>query len=153
MQKSNWSARITLLVFVISILCSTGLYSQSYQHDSDTHQKLVEKAKKTDFEGLTSIISFDKQNNYYAVKTSSIKSRYIKIRILEQSYEDDYLVNIGTFNNLEYLLFLVKKTPDTESINVEKLIDNYNTTAIQELDKLDSEQVRLWLLQHDKYIK
>ena len=153
MQKSNWSARITLLVFATLILYSTGLFAQSHKKESVTHQKLFEKAKNTEFKGFTSMISFDDHNYYYAVKTSDIKSRYIKIRLLEQTFEDDYLVNIGTFDNLEYMVFLVKKIPGRENRDIEKIIVDYYNIANQELNKLDSEQTRLWLLQHDKYTK
>ena len=153
MQKSNWSARITLLVFATLILYSTGLSAQSHERESVTRQKLLEKAKNTEFKGFTAMISFDDHNYYYAIKTSDIKSRYVRIRILEQTFEDDYLVNIGTFDNLEYMLFLVKKIPGRENRDIETIIVDYFNIANQELNKLDSEQTRLWLLQHDKYTK
>ncbi len=81
---------------------------------------LLEIAKNSDFDNNVSMEIFkDEKNSYYAVDISKLTSTYEQIRILELSFANSTLVNIGSDKQTGFYLFLVnnKLNKSTEEIN------------------------------------
>lgn len=141
------------VAIAILMLFTFNLNAQNKVDDISTYS-LIEMAKKNTSNELCYLLSQNEVNNYYAVNTSTIDSRYVKIRILEQSYESDFLVNIGiSSNELEDMIFIVKKSSNKNSDNVKSTINDFIDKANKELSTMNPERLRLWYMQHDKYQK
>ena len=152
--KSAIVAFVLMLTFSFPILLHA-------QHDSymGTETKLSKaelllKAESTDFNNSISTRLFhDEKNSYYAVDVSKLPSKYEKIRILELSFADNALVSIGSDENIKYYFFLVNNTLDKSSNEIQKLFNEFSVQSKTELQAMNDEQIRLWLIQHDKYSK
>lgn len=147
---------ILAIVLITTISFPNLLFSQ---HDSYagketklTTSELLLKAEQTDFNKTISQKVFeDEKNTYYAVDVSLLSSKYEKIRLLELSYADKILVSIGTDNEKKYYFFLVNNTLEKSADEINNLFDSFSTQSKTELQSMNDEQKRLWLIQHDKY--
>jgi len=141
---------IITLFFASSVFAQQGEYMGAEKNI--TSSELVTKANETNFDGgLVAMIFKDEKNTYYALKNSDIESRYIKIRILEQSYSDNKLVNIGSSLNKEYLMFLVNNTLNVNKDEITEIFNIYYSTALKEKTSMNEQAMTIWLHKHDKY--
>ncbi|MBC8319384.1 MAG: hypothetical protein H8E34_01540 [Bacteroidetes bacterium] len=144
---------VILLIFFPGLLIA--------QHDSYkgieakfSENELLTMAGAADYgDNISAKIFEDEKNTYFAVDIGKLSSEYEKIRILELSYADNALVNIGSDKNMEYYLFLVNNTLNISSHEIIKVFDEFKVQSISELQVMNNEQLRLWLIQHDKYSK
>ena len=131
------------------------------QHDSYmgtetklSDSELLSKAESTDFnDNISTKLFQDEKNSYFAVDVSKLPSKYEKIRILELSFADNALVSIGSDDSMKYYFFLVNNTLNKSADEIEKLFNEYSVQSKTELQAMNEEQIRLWLIQHDKYSK
>ncbi len=115
---------------------------------------LLSKAEVADYgEKISAKIFNDEKNTYYAVDVNKLSSAYEKIRVLELSFSDNALVNIGSDSNTGYYLFLVNNTLNKSTDEINNLFHKFLVQSKTELQEMNEEQIRLWLIQHDKYSK
>ncbi len=148
----KYSLVLAMLLFVTTAFSQENKYLGEEVNIS--HSELIQLANNTNFNGtIASEIFKDEKNTYFAIDNNSIKSRYVKIRILEQSYSDNTIVNIGSSVNGGFMLFLVNNVLiDTDSNPVD-IFTQYQKTAIKEEASLSNEELSIWLNKHDKYSK
>ena len=116
--------------------------------------ELLSKAKSADYgHNISAKLFQDEKNSYFAVDVSKLPSKYEKIRILELSFADNALVSIGSDDSMKYYFFLVNNTLKKSADEIEKLFNEYSIQSKTELQAMNEEQIRLWLIQHDKYSK
>ena len=152
MKHNTLQSLLTIIVFfvVTSVFAQQGIYIGV--EENITNSELIVKANETDFnEGFAAKIFKDEKNTYYAINNSRIESKYIKIRILEQSYSDNELVNIGSSLKQEYLLFLVNNTLGVSEDKVIEMLNVYYSTALKEETSMSEQAMTIWLNKHDKY--
>jgi len=142
---------------LISLLVTGSLYAQqqgSYIGDEPSLESssLLTKASMANFEnGICAKIFEDNKNSYYAVDVSQLTSQYEKIRLLELSYKDRVLVSLGSDSDVKYYFYLVNNTLDRSSTEVAQIVTDFLLQSKDEENALNSEQLRLWLIQHDKH--
>jgi len=145
------------LVLAISLIVTSAFSQESKYLGEEVnilHSELIQLASETDFNGeIASEIFKDEKNTYFAIDNSSIKSRYVKIRILEQSYSDNKLVNIGSAVDGGFMLFLVNNVLIETDDQVVDIFKEYQEKAIKEESNLSEEELSIWLNEHDKYSK
>jgi len=149
---------IIFFILIISFTVTGSLHAQSGNYIGNEANiesgSLLSKANMTDFEDqICAKIFKDDKNTYYAVDVSKLSSRYEKIRILELSYEDKVLVSMGSDTNTKYYYFLVNNTLDKSPKEIDDIVFGFLTQLKNEEKALNDEQMRLWLIQHDKYTK
>mgnify|MGYP001182377368 FL=1 len=116
--------------------------------------ELFAKAQSINFQGqIAKAIFSDEKNTYFALDNTSIESRYVKIRILEQSYSDKFLVNIGPDIDSGYMLFLVNNSLKKSQEDIVNLIDTFRVAAVKEEASMNEEAMKLWLSKHKKFSK
>jgi len=151
--------KIRLILTLLSIiLLSSVSFTQNNKYlgiEKDiSGSELIVKAQNTDFEGqIAKEVFSDEKNTYFALDNSAIESRYVKIRILEQSYNDKVLVNIGPEIDTGYMLFLVNNTMNKSQSDIVKLLDTFRVTALKEEASMNEEAMNLWLSKHKKFSK
>ena len=148
----------TAFALTILFVCPTYLNAQqgSYRGNEAKLSKseILLKTKSLDFgDNISAEIYKDEKNTYYAVDISKLSSKYEKIRLLELSFADKALVNIGSDSSTGYYFFLVNNTLSKSSEEINKLFTGYLVKSQDELKLMNEEQLRLWLIQHDKYSK
>ncbi len=142
--------------FLMLFLFSTAFAVSQNKHYLGTEPdlpaaKLLQNAAKANFNGhMAAQIYKDDKNTYYAVNLQKIKSNYLKIRLLEQSYKSKYLVSISANIKADYLLFLVNNTLKKSNTQIVTLLESYLQKAKNEALTMNAEQMRLWLLSHQK---
>lgn len=152
--KSYFIAFVLTLLFSFPVLLSAQQGSYKGGEAKLSESDILLKAKAADFgDNISAQIFYDEKNTYYAVDISKISSKYEKIRILELSFADKALVNIGSDNNTGYYFFLVNNTLRKSSDEINKLFSEFMVQSQVELKTMNEEQLRLWLIQHDKYSK
>ena len=115
-------------------------------------EDLIEIADKTEFgDNISSYLMQDIKNKYYAVKVSKLATQFEKIRLLELSYEDNEIVSMGADENNIYYFFLVNNVLNKTKEDINYKLAEFSNTSKKEYQELNSEQLRLWLIQHDKY--
>lgn len=149
--------RVTLTLAAIISLSSVS-FSQNTnniaQEENITTIELIQKAEVTDFnDQKVKMIYSDNKNSYFAIDNSLIDSRFVKIRILEQTYKDKTLVNIGPEIDEGYMLFLVNNNLNKSREDILKLFDSYRVTAIKEEASMNKESMKSWLENHKKFLK
>ncbi len=142
--------------FLVTILFSGSIYSQQSSYMGTeamiNHSELLSKAKATDFgKSISAQIYKDSKNTYYAVDVKKLSSKYEKIRLLELSYADKVLVSMGADSDFNYYFFLVNNTMDKSPDYVYDVLNSFLSQSKEEEKTLSDEQLRLWLIQHDKY--
>lgn len=141
-----------------SLLFTGLLYAQQENYKGQetnlSSEELIAKAQTVDFgDKLSNKIFDDEKNSYFAVDVNKLSSTYEKIRVLELGFENNTLVNISSDSNTGFYLFLVNNTLDKPEKEINSLFDEFQLQSKAELQKLNEEQLRLWLIQHDKYSK
>ena len=145
---------IIIFLFVLVMPITSNAQNNSYAGDESdiTTTFLMSKALEANFNNeISSQIWKDEKNTYYCIDINNIDSRYEEIRILEYCFKDNKIVNIGKDDN--YMYFLVNNTLNVDNKTVTDTFNKYHTKAIQEKQELNDEQMRLWLIQHDKDVK
>ena len=152
--ESTFTA-FTLMLF----LSFTGLLNAQNDSYIENGTKLSEselllKAESADYhDNISAKLFQDERNSYFAVDISRLPSKFEKIRILELCFADKTVVNIGSDNNMKFYYFLVNNTLNKSTKEINKLFFEFSVQAKAELQAMNEEQIRLWLLQHDKYSK
>ena len=119
-----------------------------------TKDEFIAKAESVDFgDKINTTIHKDEKNTYYAINISKLPSQFEKIRILELIFGDKNIVNIGSDINGKYYFFLVNNTLNKTSDDIDIAFEEYRKKSKEELEMMNDEQLRLWLIQHDKYSK
>ena len=149
---------IILFIVIIFFVVTGSLKAQSGSYTGNEANiesgSLLLKASMTDFGDEISVKIFeDDKNTYYAVDVSKLDSKYEQIRILELSYADKIIVNTNSDKTKKYYLFLVNNTLDKSEEEIITLFDDFSIQSKAELEAMNNEQIRLWLIQHDKYSK
>ena len=147
----------TILTLFISLTITGNIIAQGSYAGTEPkleYNTLLEKAKATNFNNeLSAKVHQDQKNTYYAIDVSKLKSEYEQIRLLELSYNSTVIVNTGNDRSSNYYLFLVNNTLDKTDEEIFVLFDNYSQQSKTEMLDMTGEQMRLWLIQHDKYSK
>lgn len=152
--KSSLIAFALILPFSFTGLLHAQQGSYIGTENSLSENELFAKATDADFgNNISTKIFEDVKNTYFAVDVSKLSSKYEKIRILELSYEDKALVSMGSDENTTFYFFLVNNTLNKSTEEIVGLLNDFLTRAKTELQAMNSEQLRLWLIQHDKYSK
>lgn len=143
-------AIFTLVTIPTLINAQSGNYSGN---ESNIYtEDLIEVADKTEFgDNISSYLMQDIKNKYYAVKVSKLTTQFEKIRLLELSYEDNEIVSMGADDNNIYYFFLVNNILNKTEKEINDKLTGFSITSKKEYQELNSEQLRLWLIQHDKY--
>ncbi len=159
-MKMNTITKRLTKSFILTILLSISFLAFSQNSIYLGKEKnidntfLLKKAETTNFNGnLAAKIYTDEKNSYYAVDLSKFSSRYEKIRVLEFTYKNRELINIYNDINGKYLLFLVNNTLNLQPSDVIDKLNRFKTEAEKEKSAMNEEEMKLWLKQHDKYIK
>jgi len=147
-----------ILTLLSIVMLSSASFTQNNKYlgnEKDiSGSELIAKAQNTSFQGqVVKEIYSDEKNTYFALDNGSIESRYVKIRILEQSYNDKYLVNIGPDIDSGYMLFLVNNSLNKSQEDIIKLLDTFRVVAVKEEASLNEEAMNLWLSKHKKFSK
>jgi len=153
--KIKWFTLILALILSINVPVSV-VAQGSYAGDENkvSTESLLSKAKEADFSnGISAKIFSDSKNSYFAVDLKKLTSNFIKIRILEQSYDNLILVNISNDNTKGYYLYLVNNSLKKSDEEVNTLFTDFLVQAKNEQQLMNDEQMRLWIIQHDKYSK
>jgi hypothetical protein len=138
------------LAFTGSLYAQTGSYAGNEANIESG--SLMSKANMTDFgDEICAKIFEDDKNTYYAVDVSKLASKYEQIRILELTYANKVIVNTSNDSTKNYYLFLVNNTLNKSEQDIITLFDGFSVQAKTELETMNNEQLRLWLIQHDKY--
>ncbi len=142
-------------IFVFVVLSPLLLASQNSKYIGNENNiqnaELSNKSKSTNFNDKYSAqIYEDSKNTYFAIDIAKLNSKYLEFRILELCYGDKAIVSIGKDNTNEYYFFLVNNTLNKSAEEINQTFDDFLITATNELSKLNEEQIRLWLIQHDK---
>ncbi|MAE07304.1 MAG: hypothetical protein CL661_12095 [Bacteroidetes bacterium] len=155
-------AKIKSLTITFTLLFSLSFTVLLYAQDDNYKGKeaslstteLSAKAETTDFKNnISAKIFIDEKNSYFAVDVRKLLSTYEEIRILELSFSNNNLVNIGSDKNTGFYFFLVNNTLNISEEDVNNLFNDFLVQTKTELLELNEEQLRLWLIQHDKYSK
>jgi len=147
-----------ILTLLSIVMLSSASFTQNNKYlgnEKDiSGSELIAKAQNTSFQGqVVKEIYSDEKNTYFALDNSSIESRYVKIRILEQSYSDKYLVNIGPDIDSGYMLFLVNNSLNKSQEDIIKLLDTFRVAAVKEEASMNEEAMNLWHSKHKKFSK
>ncbi len=110
-----------------------------------------ERAKLKFDEALSMQIFQDEKNTYFAVDASKLASRYEKLRLIDLTYGDKYLVNIGSNPAESFFYFLVNNTILEEVADVKLMFEEYAQKAKDELNQMTTDELNQWLAKHDKY--
>lgn len=151
--------RIRNIFVIIAIIASIGAtYAQNDQYlgkNKDVYlDELIQKAQNTDFSnGVSALIFSDEKNAYFAVDESRIESDYVRIRILEQSYSDKHIVNIGPGTGSSFIIFLVNNDFNVPTDKIIEDLENFYKKAKKEESLLTDEQKKDWLSKHNKFTK
>lgn len=155
--NSSFRKAVSLIVAVIiSSVSLLNAQDSSYSGVEEVlnSSDLVLMANKISFgENLCESFHKDVKNTYYAVNASALNSKFEKIRLLELSYANDAIVNIGMSDDGVLYLYLVNNTLGKTNQTIQDLFSGFAIQAKEELEKMNDEQLRLWLIQHDKYFK
>lgn len=144
-----------LLVITLNLLSGSCIFSQQETKENleqaFTISDLSKIAKETDFNGnMASVIHRDNRNTYYAIRTNSLDSEYVKLSILEQVYKDTDIVHIGISGDENYIWFLVHNDRAINSTDIIKKLNKFYENAIKQMNTLTQEQEREWMLWQDK---
>ena len=152
---SNTKIESTFIAFALMLSLSfPGLLHAQNDSYMGNENELLSKAESTDFsDNISAKLFQDEKNSYFAVDVSKLPSKYEKIRILELSFAGNTLVNIGSDKNMKFYFFLVNNTLNKTTEEINKLFNEFSVQAKAELQTMNEEQIRLWLIQHDKYSK
>ncbi len=144
---------LTIIIFTgFNMLAQDSNYSENEENIS--LDQLIEKAQSIDLsENLCSLIHEDLKNTYYVINANKLESRYEKIRLLELTYTDDALVSIGNNKDMTQFFYLTNNTLNKTTDDIQRLFEDFAVQSKSEMESLDTEQMRLWLIQHDKYSK
>ncbi|PLX03379.1 MAG: hypothetical protein C0595_07310 [Marinilabiliales bacterium] len=151
--------KLRLILTLLSIvMLSSVTFTQNNKYlgnEKDiSGSELFAKAQSINFQGqIAKAIFSDEKNTYFALDNTSIESRYVKIRILEQSYSDKFLVNIGPDIDSGYMLFLVNNSLKKSQEDIVNLIDTFRVAAVKEEASMNEEAMKLWLSKHKKFSK
>jgi len=152
--KSIFIAFALTILFTSPILLSAQQGSYKGKEAKLSTSEILLKAESLDFgDNISAEIYSDIKNTYYAVDVSKLSSKYEKIRLLELSFADKALVNIGSDISSGYYFFLVNNTLNKSNDDIVSMFTGYMIQSQDELRLLNEEQLRLWLIQHDKYSK
>lgn len=146
------------IVLILSLSFPFILHSQDTSYIGDeaslAANDLLELAENTDFDNNISMEIFkDEKNSYYAIDISKLASIYEQIRILELSFANNTIVNIGSDKNTGFYFFLVNNKLSKSTTEINNLFNKFVNQSKTELAEMNDEQLRLWLIQHDKYSK
>ncbi|NQU34944.1 MAG: hypothetical protein HQ521_17085 [Bacteroidetes bacterium] len=147
---------LTILVFLLILPGILNAQEDNYLGNEKKIQpeELLAKAMIADFSNsLSEKIYEDSKNSYFAVDVEKLNTKFERIRVLELSYGDDALVSIGTDENRLYYFFLVNNILNKTPEDINSTFIDFQIQATTELAKLNDEQLRLWLLQHEKFSK
>ena len=149
---------IISFIIIISFAVVGPLHAQSGSYIGNEANiesgSLLSKASMTDFgDEISAKIFEDDKNTYYAVDVSKLDSKYEEIRILELSYANKVIVNTNSDKTKKYYLFLVNNTLNKSEEDIIVLFDDFSIQSKTEYEAMNNEQIRLWLIQHDKYSK
>ncbi len=147
---------LTILVFLLILPGILNAQEGNYLGcEKKIHpEELLAKAMIADFSNnLSEKIYEDSKNSYFAVDVAKLNTKFERIRLLELSYSDDALVSIGTDENRLFYFFLVNNILNKTPEDINNTFIGFQTQATVESAKLNEEQLRLWLLQHDKFSK
>jgi len=142
---------------LVSILILTNLtFSQNNKYlgkEKDiTLSELLLKADNTNFEDqIVKRIYSDEKNSYFALKNNTISSKYVKVRILEQSYQDKSLVNIGPEMDDGYMVFLVNNTLNKSDNEIINLFESWRQKAVREMNSMGEAEMKKWIDEHIKF--
>ena len=115
---------------------------------------LIELAQQTDFKSdFVAEIHKDVKNTYYAIDNSRIDSRYVKIRIMYQTFSDNKIVNVGAAIEEGYSLFLVNNILTGEDNEIIEMFNSYYTIALKEEASMNEDEMIEWMSKNDKYRK
>ena len=145
-----------LLISTVTLLCifSLSVFSQDSSNIGLTANDLTAIASQTVFNtGFVAEIQQDDKNTYYAIDNSKIDSRYVKIRIINQTFHNSKIVNIGSSLDEGYILFLVNNTQLGEENEIIELFNSYYTKAINEESLMSEQEMINWMNKNDKYRK
>jgi hypothetical protein len=93
----------------------------------------------------------DQTNNYYVLSTQDIEHKFVTLYILEQSYNSNFMVNIGSSSDLDLHFFLVNKVHCKTDLDIYTELNTYIDKANNAIESMNQEQLRLWELQHNKF--
>lgn len=153
------SERVLLFIAIFTLVIAPTLISAqsgSYEgKESNIYiEDLIEVADKTEFgDNISNYLMHDVKNTYYAVKVSKLNTQFEKIRLLELSYEDNDIVSMGADENYNYYFFLVNNVLNKTEKEINDRLTEFSVISKKEYQELNEEQLRLWLIQHDKYSK
>lgn len=149
-----------LLFSTVLLLCifATTVFSQDNKYlgteEDLTASDLIEIAKQTDFESdFVAKIHQDVKNTYYAIDNSKIDSRYVKIRIMYQTFSDNKIVNVGASIEDGYALFLVNNTLTGQDDEIIEMFNSYYDIAVKEETSMNEDDMIEWMKKNDKYRK
>lgn len=151
--KSLWAFVLLMLVFTATPIITIGQNSSYLGKEKDINKDFLRvKADNAVFaDDICTSIYQDEKNSYYCINISSFESKFEEIRLLEYSYSDRHVVSLGKDN--QFLYFLVDNVHNLNNIDVVSIFKEFHEKAIQEKESLNAEQMRLWLIQHDKDTK
>ncbi|MCP4910831.1 MAG: hypothetical protein GY907_08995 [Bacteroidetes bacterium] len=93
----------------------------------------------------------DQTNNYYVLSTQDIEHKFVTLYILEQSYNSNFMVNIGSSSDFDLHFFLVNKVHGKTDLDIYTELNTYIDKANNAIESMNQEQLRLWELQHNKF--
>jgi len=148
----------TILLLTIIIFTGFNMLAQDSNYSGNEENisldQLIEKAQSIDLsENLCSLIHEDLKNTYYVINANKLESKYEKIRLLELTYTDDALVSIGNNKDMTQFFYLTNNTLNKTTDDIQRLFEDFAVQSKSEMESIDTEQMRLWLIQHDKYSK
>ncbi len=144
---------LTILIFTGSNMLAQNSNYAGTESNISLDQLIDKSVSMESSDKLCSLIYEDSKNTYYVVNANKLESKFEKIRLLELSYSDDALVSIGMNTDKTKFFFLVNNTLNKSTEDIEKLFEGFVLQSKTEMNKLNAEQMRLWLIQHDKYFK
>lgn len=156
MKKPPTKSIVFIFSFLIIIISTASAQENNYSGTEKELQasELFTMANSADYsDNICANIHKDEKNTYYSLDVSSFSTKYEKIRILEFIYGNDAIVSIGMNPDKTKYLFLVNNTLNNSEQNVQDAFKDFMVQSKNELNKLNEEQLRLWLIEHDKYLK
>jgi hypothetical protein len=149
-----------LLISTVLFLCffATQSFSQESKYlgkEKDlSASDLIAKAEQTNFKAdFVAEIYKDVKNTYYAIDNSRIDSRYVKIRIMYQTFSDNKIVNVGAAIKEGYSLFLVNNILTGEDNEIIEMFNSYYNIALKEEASMNEDEMIEWMNKNDKYRK
>lgn len=148
---------LSFIAIIVSLFVSSSYSQQSQNNGAEkdlSQSDLSKKASQTDFKStFVAEIFKDEKNTYFAIDNSTIKSKYVKIRILELVFSDSKIVNIGSSIDEGYMLFLVNNILVDRDKEIMELFNSYKSIAQKEEASMDKDEMTLWMKNRNKYHK